>query len=314
LIELKAGPIKDEHIGQIMSYVGRLLSSENPTLRVMLIGTRVPPILKKSLDHLGIAWREITVSTLKAFLEEKNETYYLSLFETEPIIEPKAAKGITRIKAKPDREIIAPGAPVNVDHTVEKLKSSPNYLSFKSILPLKKANETRAKEILNSNLNRFSSELLKEVLTLIDEPYQYQDEKGHTNHRPWFGKLIKLNTRNVLDVKASQINQWFNVLTDGKLSIIERVDRLRRYPDKIPGFDVGIITLMLYILDKPHHLLWFAPTHTGLSRLYPILGEINPSGANYIIFNDLGKKFAKQYEFEHTELDWIFSVGILPNL
>jgi len=47
LIELKAGPIKDEHIGQIMSYIGRLLSSENPTLRVMLVGTRVPPIMQK---------------------------------------------------------------------------------------------------------------------------------------------------------------------------------------------------------------------------------------------------------------------------
>lgn len=314
LIELKAGPIKDEHIGQIMSYIGRLLSSENPTLRVMLVGTRVPPIMQKSLDHLGIAWREITFSRLKDFLMEKNEAFFLSLFEAEPMVEPKPISVKTRNMVKTEKVNISTRTPVNVDVIVAKIKSSPSYLSFKRILPLKMNNETRAKEILLRNFNGLTGELLKDVFTLVDEPYPYFDENGRNNHRPWFGKLIKLNTRNILDVNTSQINQWFDVLTNKKLSITQRVDTLRKYPDKINGFDVGLITLMLYILDKPNHLLWFEPTHTGLLRLYPNLGEFVKSGTNYVIFNDLGKKFADQYGFEHTELDWIFSVGILPNL
>lgn len=76
LIELKVGPIKDQHIGQILAYEGMLLSSDNPTIRVMLVGNRVPPNIQKSLDHHGIAWREITFSALKTFLHEKNDAAF----------------------------------------------------------------------------------------------------------------------------------------------------------------------------------------------------------------------------------------------
>lgn len=43
IVELKVGPIKDEHMGQILAYEGMILSADDPTVRVMLIGTRVPP-------------------------------------------------------------------------------------------------------------------------------------------------------------------------------------------------------------------------------------------------------------------------------
>ena len=59
IVELKIGPIKDVHIGQVLSYEGMLLSGEDPTIRVMLIGNRVPPNIQRSLDHHGIAWCEI---------------------------------------------------------------------------------------------------------------------------------------------------------------------------------------------------------------------------------------------------------------
>jgi hypothetical protein len=69
IIELKIGPIKDVHIGQILSYEGMLLSSEDPTIRVMLIGNRVPPNIQRSLDHHGIAWKEISLSHIKEFVD-----------------------------------------------------------------------------------------------------------------------------------------------------------------------------------------------------------------------------------------------------
>jgi hypothetical protein len=81
IIELKNGPIKDEHIGQIISYEGLILSADDPTVRVMLIGTRVPPNLRKSLDHHGIAWKEISNLYLKEFLKSKGDDKLLKLFE-----------------------------------------------------------------------------------------------------------------------------------------------------------------------------------------------------------------------------------------
>jgi hypothetical protein len=97
IVELKAGPIKDEHIGQILSYEGMILSSEDPTIRIMLIGTRVPPNIQKSLDHHGIAWREITFSRLKEFLIEKDDKEFPSLFEEETSFEFSSPKG-TKMK------------------------------------------------------------------------------------------------------------------------------------------------------------------------------------------------------------------------
>ena len=55
IIELKSGPILDKHIGQIMAYEGGTLSDKEQDIRIMLIGTRVPPNFRKALDYHGIA-------------------------------------------------------------------------------------------------------------------------------------------------------------------------------------------------------------------------------------------------------------------
>jgi hypothetical protein len=81
ITELKWGPIKDAHIGQIMAYEGMLLSSTDPSIRVMLIGTRVPPNLRNSLDHHGIAWKEIPAADLISFLGSKCDLDLLRVFE-----------------------------------------------------------------------------------------------------------------------------------------------------------------------------------------------------------------------------------------
>ena len=83
LVELKVGPIRDDHIGQLLSYEGTILSGEDPTLRVMLIGNRVPANIQRSLDHHGIAWREITIFQLKETLLANNDRDMLQLLEQE---------------------------------------------------------------------------------------------------------------------------------------------------------------------------------------------------------------------------------------
>lgn len=87
IIELKIGPIKDEHIGQILSYEGMILSADDPTIRVMLVGNRVPPNIQKSLDHHGIAWKEISIFRLKEFLLSRGDKEFLKPFEEETSIQ-----------------------------------------------------------------------------------------------------------------------------------------------------------------------------------------------------------------------------------
>lgn len=83
IVELKIGPIKDEHIGQILSYEGMLLSADDPTVRVMLVGNRVPPNIRKSLDHHGIAWKEITLACIKNYLSDKGDSEMLKLLNED---------------------------------------------------------------------------------------------------------------------------------------------------------------------------------------------------------------------------------------
>jgi hypothetical protein len=64
-----------------MAYEGMLLSSANPSIRVMLIGTRVPPNVQRSLDHHGIAWKEIRPAELVAFLRSKGDLDLMRVFE-----------------------------------------------------------------------------------------------------------------------------------------------------------------------------------------------------------------------------------------
>lgn len=81
VVELKWGPIKDQHIGQIMTYEGSLISADNPDLRVMLIGTRVPPNIRRVLDHHGIAWKEIRHGDILSFLRARLDWDLLSAFD-----------------------------------------------------------------------------------------------------------------------------------------------------------------------------------------------------------------------------------------
>jgi len=85
IIELKVGPIKDQHMGQVLSYEGMLLSADDPSIRVMLIGNRVPYNIRKALDHHGIAWKEISVSSVLAHLRAKSDSEMLNLFPPEEL-------------------------------------------------------------------------------------------------------------------------------------------------------------------------------------------------------------------------------------
>jgi hypothetical protein len=92
IIELKVGPIKDQHIGQVLSYEGMLLSADDPSVRIMLIGNRVPPNIRRALDHHGIAWQEISVSSLVAHLKAKSDSELLSLFSPEELEFPEQSE------------------------------------------------------------------------------------------------------------------------------------------------------------------------------------------------------------------------------
>ncbi|MDB5580299.1 MAG: hypothetical protein JWR80_5475 [Bradyrhizobium sp.] len=83
IVELKVGTILRKHVAQLMDYEGELLSPDDPTVRIMLVGNRVPPNFRRSLDHHGIEWKELPVEQLRSFLREKDHQDLLSCFNEE---------------------------------------------------------------------------------------------------------------------------------------------------------------------------------------------------------------------------------------
>ena len=300
IIELKIGPIKDAHIGQILSYEGMLLSDDDPSIRVMLVGNRVPPNIQRSLDHHGIAWQEITFSYLRTFLEEKQDTTFLSLMNSDetPILHTKELK----------KEILKPVFR-SADDIIAALKASELYASFKTIFGIKTQNEERARTILIENIGNLSIGNLKQIITLVDEPYGY-NYKGKVVKTPWFRRLLKSNTINLFAEDIFKINNWFNTLSNNSIPVERRLDILLKEPYNISGLNVGFITLMLYILNKNEYQIWFQGMHDGFKLIEPEFETYTGKSKQYKVFNEAAKKFALQYSFEHTELDWVFSTGL----
>jgi len=128
IVELKKGTILRKHIGQIMEYEGSVLSEEDPTARVMLVGNRVPPSLAKALDHHGIEYKEISISKLKDFLKKKNDKEYIQLLGEEyeeEVLKTKAQQALDQ----QDREC-------SIEAFLKKVENPPvlkriNYLRSK---------------------------------------------------------------------------------------------------------------------------------------------------------------------------------------
>jgi len=83
IIELKKGVIKREHIAQLLDYEGYYLTPDDPTIRVMLVGNRVPINFRKALDHHGLEWKELSFVYLHEFLKIKRDYVFLKLFEQD---------------------------------------------------------------------------------------------------------------------------------------------------------------------------------------------------------------------------------------
>ena len=137
--------------------------------------------IQKSLDHHGIAWREISFSKLKEFLSERKDEAFWDVFNIEePGIKYSNSAGYKFNKPKF----------ATTEELITALKSSEIYRSFKNILNQKIQNEDRAKSILVENLASLNYKHIKEVISLIDEAYPY-DKMGRIVKVPGLEDFFK---------------------------------------------------------------------------------------------------------------------------
>jgi hypothetical protein len=190
----------------------------------------------------------------------------------------------------------------NRDDIIQHLKDSKHYRDFKSVLNDKIDKEARASSILEENIGNIRYEHMESIFDLIDG--NYYAHLGY-NNGPWFGRLIHSNRKNIFNETETKINTWVNLLTDENYDTSERIDRSLKTDYHIKGTGIGLTTLIFYLLDKSEYLIWFESLHRGLATVCPELIDFDNKGAVYDRFNDIGKNFARTYDFSHTEMDWI---------
>ena len=78
---VKTYPIEVEHVGEILSYENIILLDEDPSVSILVVSDKMPSHLQKTLDHNGIAWKEITTFQIKEHLTSRNDTKMLESLE-----------------------------------------------------------------------------------------------------------------------------------------------------------------------------------------------------------------------------------------
>jgi len=193
----------------------------------------------------------------------------------------------------------------NKNNLANKIKQDKTYFSFRCILEKKKKNEYEASVILLNNTGQYTHQHIKEIITLVDEPYPYYENNILVN-RPWFGPLFNVpNTAILMQTNPEFLNNWLNILNNRDINVEDRINMLQKGEYKMNGISVGFISLMLYLQDKTTYSVLLPRLYKGLKILYPEIGNFNYTGSTYIYANKLIKEFARQYHFEDTEMDWI---------
>jgi hypothetical protein len=105
IVELKRGFVKREHVGQLAEYLGYVEEQEEGRIRIMLIGSGIPPYLRRGMKRLGIEFREITNRDYIEFLKEKDPTLLKELQKKQlqqvsPLERPKERALIKPIRQK----------------------------------------------------------------------------------------------------------------------------------------------------------------------------------------------------------------------
>jgi hypothetical protein len=186
IIELKKGPIRREHIAQLMDYEGYFITPDDPTVRVMLVGNRVPVNFRRSLDHHGFEWKEIRIAELMTHLKEKGDKDLIKIFsEEESIAKPGKPKTLAnKIPAA------KPAGKIPRLHTVQSFEELKEVLAVRQEYYPTNRMDMLLLENQNKSLSRLKSEFRAFAETIGNNDFKTisilkKHIKYRENHDGW---------------------------------------------------------------------------------------------------------------------------------
>lgn len=317
ILEVKKGTIRREDVAQLLDYEGYFVSKENPNVRVMLVGTRVPENLRRSLDHHGFEWRELSITSLVNFLNQEGDNDLLSRIQ-QGDYEPNHAiaaqtspmEGFNTSHAGPSvQRVIStsrPGVVIkrdSLDRAISHIRS--DYLTDPSFLSVRLRAEGEARRMLESSIGKMSKEDIKHFLGYMNTE-SIKGRTGLTRFGRHFTNIVSVHIFGCPD----QFNEWIGLLwkaeehrLPGLFSII-----LKNAP--IKGAGTLLPTFILYLRMPLVYNIW--TQNLGGNLETAISGSIQQPSMKqtdrYLHFNhNVSEVLVKPFHLLPQEVDLVLS-------
>jgi hypothetical protein len=284
IVEIKKGAVKREHVGQLFDYEGHFVSADNPNVRVMLVGNRVPENIRRSLDHHGIEWRELTIGDLINFLKQKGDLDLLNRLTSEAPVTHDIRKAelyssgmvkhlSTEQAAGAATTLASPAASPSrdaVERAVARIREE--YLEDPSFHSVRCEAEGKAKEMLKTVLGAMSPAKIRSFLDYMNT----ENIKGKTSLTRFGRHFTNIVAEHICGY-PQEFNEWIGALWgtegDGLQNVLTSF--LRNAP--IKGAGTLLPTFVLYLRAPTAFNIY---TKTLANNLTGAFSDYQPAGKN----------------------------------
>lgn len=252
IVEMKRGPIRREHVGQIMEYSGSLYDGK--PIRLMLIGNRVPPSFQRSLEYHGIEWRELSEEKLLRFLGANDE----------PLLKRLGVERPAMISTKPPAIVdkVRPVSKVDLDKTFQAFKAMKHFVAGEGITEksLESWHQIRIKA-KEKYAMLFSQPRLRELTREDFDSFLY-----FRNNRSWTNLYRRCKE---VAHKIGDLRKAIVYLQNESVDVRVRINSvLRGGSYYIRGMGKNLATAILHVCDKEDKYgVWNNRTEGGLQKL-----------------------------------------------
>ncbi|MCJ7633004.1 endonuclease NucS [Candidatus Bathyarchaeota archaeon] len=276
VVELKEGVIKREHVEQIMQYFGSLYNGK--PVRLMLIGSRVPPAFRSSLEYHGIEWRELNEETIRQFDEEK-----------KPISIPT--------KPSETGDFNKPVYPTDLNKTLHAFRVSFPLIAGEGITEESLESWHRARIKAKEKYARlFSQPCLKDLTKDDFESFLY-----FRNNRAWTN--LYRHGKKASD-KIGDLKKTIVYLQNESVDIKVRINSVLGGSYYIRGMGKNLATAILQVCDKDDKYgVWNNRTEGGLQKLGRLPRRTYNNGEFYYSINIELNRLKKELNTDLISVD-----------
>jgi len=275
IIEVKRGTILREHISQLLDYEGYFVSTDNPDVRVMLVGARVPDNFRRSLDHHGFEWRELTINFLVNFLKQNNDSTLLARFKEEDVqiydkyqseydqnqSIKKALEKPVKVKAhnftNPSKDL----SPESIQRQVNIIHEE--FLKDSSFHTVRLHAEASAKEMLRTKIGKMTP---ADILVFLDY-VNTESIKGKTRYTRFGSQFKNIISKQICGC-PNEFNEWINLLWNAGEDQINIILERLLVKEPIKGAGTILPTFVLYLRNPKVFNIWTKNLENNLANTF----------------------------------------------